>query len=633
MMEDVLTHYLKCKQQNPHTLSGCFLMPTKMVKSVQPWLRTMRLLHTWPKGTVLFKGPDPSGGTTRSTLPPCPFSVSVYWDPVVPRQAPTTSVNRPACASSSRAQHEDAQPALDMLFKGTVSGATAQVAIEGDGASVMVDSGATGPFMTPSYAARNGISVKPVTDTLTLADGSTVPIQGSCTAKLTIGPFTSKVKFLVTPLASDFDVILGNSWLRHHQAVIDYKSGSLTVRKGSRRFTITQQNAGLPKRSTPAPPTAAEKVNRSMAMQHKLLSAKQAKRSIRSGERHYLVMIQKLESCKTAEEFSMNFLGTMSDHSPNPELEALLREYSDRFPENLPPLDNTGDTRPLINGHTIPLVDGGQKPPVRPIYRLSPLEFEELKKQIAELLALGFIEPSSSPYGAPVLFEQKKDGSLRMCVDYRALNKLTIKNKYPLPRIDDLLDRFNGCTHFSSVDLRSGYYQLRITPEDAPKTAFRTPVGHYQFKVLCFGLTNAPASFQAAMNNIFSKYLHDFVVVYLDDILIFSKSKEDHIKHIRLVLDVLRKHNLYANHKKCDFFKRELEFLGHIISGDGIKVDPRKTASVNTWPKPTTLTELRGFLGLANYFRRFIQGYSSIVAPLTDLTKKEQRCARLEPCM
>lgn len=509
-----------------------------------------------------------------------------------------------------------------MLFVGTVSGGKAAVAITDT--QVLVDSGASAPFISPSFAARLGLRIrKQASDTVTLADGSRVAIQGTCVAKLTLGPFSSKLKCLVAPLSSQFDVILGNSWLQHHKAMLNYKDSSLTLFKGSRKFRVDQSNAGANLPMAPdGPPSARDKVQRSLNVQQHMLSAIQAGKAIRQGDRHVLVLVQK-SGIMDDSEVDINFLGSLGE-SGIPELDALLHEYRDRFPEQLPKLDDSasGFTRPLYQGHTIPLQEG-HKPPVRPIYRLSPMEFQELKKQVKELLALGFIEPSTSPYGAPVLFVLKKDGSLRMCIDYRALNKITVKNKYPLPRIDDLLDKLSGCSHFSSIDLRSGYYQLRISPEDIPKTAFRTPIGHYQFKVLCFGLTNAPAAFQAAMNNVLREYLHDFVVVYLDDILIFSKSAEEHLEHIRLVLDKLRHHNLYANAKKCDFFKSELEFLGHIICRDGVKVDPKKTDTVRRWPQPTTIKELRGFLGLANYFRRFIQGYSSIVAPLTNLTRKD----------
>jgi hypothetical protein len=270
--------------------------------------------------------------------------------------------------------------------------------------------------------------------------------------------------------------------------------------------------------------------------------------------------------------------------------------------------------------HPIPL-ESDAKPSYRPMYRLSPEEKEECEKQVKELLEKGLIQPSSSPWGAPVLFVPKPNGKLRMCCDFRMLNKQTIKNKFPLPRIDDLLDVLHGKKVFSSLDLQSGYWQIALKPEDMRKTAFNTHFGHFEYKVMCFGLANAPASFQSLMNDIFKDYLGKFVVVYLDDILIFSDTPEQHMHHLQLVLQRLREHKLYAQLPKCDFGLSELKFLGHIIGADGVKPDPDKVKVVQQWPEPTNAAELRSFLGLAQYFRRFIQGYASIVHCLYDLMK------------
>ena len=297
----------------------------------------------------------------------------------------------------------------------------------------------------------------------------------------------------------------------------------------------------------------------------------------------------------------------------------ILEQYADVFPEEVP---NLPPRRPGVT-HTIPLVDPQGKPPSRPLYRLSPAEMVESERQVRLLLHKKFIAPSTSPFGAPILFVQKKDGSLRMVIDYRALNRLTVKNKYPMPRIDDALDQLKGSTTFSSLDLTSGYHQIRITPEDIPKTAFRTPMGLYEWRVLPFGLTNAPATFQAAMNNIFRPFLHKFVLVYLDDILIYSKTPDEHRQHLEQVLRLLREHNLYANLKKCSFGQSELLYLGHIVSSAGITVDPRKVAAIKDWAVPSTLTHLRSFLGMATYFRRFIRDFSQLAAPLHALTRKE----------
>lgn len=347
------------------------------------------------------------------------------------------------------------------------------------------------------------------------------------------------------------------------------------------------------------------------------LSPQQAARQIRAGASSWLLLVQPEE---------LDTLGLMaagaSDETPEDTpglvkreaIEKIKAEYQDVFA----PITECPPKRADID-HTIKLVDGATPTFKRP-YRMTREEELEVMKQIDDALKKGLIEPSVSPFGAPVLFVQKKDGSLRMCVDYRALNKITVRDRYPLPRIDDLLDKLHGCTVFSSLDLQSGYHQIRISDEDVPKTAMITPFGQFQFKVLCFGLTNAPATFQRVMNRIFKDYIGKFVLVYLDDILVMSRTPEEHEKHLRIVLEVLRQEGLRAKLSKCEFNKPELHFLGHVIGKDGIAVDPAKIAVIEKWPVPKSLKELQAFLGLANYFRKFVEHFSTVVAPLTALT-------------
>jgi hypothetical protein len=234
--------------------------------------------------------------------------------------------------------------------------------------------------------------------------------------------------------------------------------------------------------------------------------------------------------------------------------------------------------------------------------------------------------------GAPVLFVKKKDGTFRMCIDYRELNKITIKNKYPLPRIDDLFDQLQGAQIFSKIDLRSGYHQLKIRREDISKMAFRTRYGHYEYVVMPFGLANAPAAFMDLMNRVFHDFLDQFVVVFIDDILIYSKSLEEHEDHLRRVLQRLRDKRLYAKFSKCEFWLDKVIFLGHVVSRDGISVDPRKVEAVVNWERPTNVHEIRSFLGLAGYYRRFVEGFSKLSGPLTALTRKNARFLWTDEC-
>ncbi|CAI7757487.1 unnamed protein product [Closterium sp. NIES-54] len=253
---------------------------------------------------------------------------------------------------------------------------------------------------------------------------------------------------------------------------------------------------------------------------------------------------------------------------------------------------------------------------------MSTAELLELRRQLDELLEKGFIHPSTSPYAAPVLFTRKKEGDLRLCIDYRALNAITIKNKYPLPRVEELFDMLGEATVFSKLDLRSDYHQIRLAEDDISKTAFRTRYGDFEFRFLPFGLTNAPATFMGLMNDIFRPFLDRFVIVFLDDILIFSKSLEEHAQHLRIVLDTLRQHRLFAKLSKCTFARSSIGFLGHVISTKGIAMDPAKVQCLADWPAPRTIAELQSFIGLAKYYRKFIFNFSHICAPLTDLFRQ-----------
>ncbi|GJW01244.1 putative reverse transcriptase domain-containing protein [Tanacetum coccineum] len=229
-----------------------------------------------------------------------------------------------------------------------------------------------------------------------------------------------------------------------------------------------------------------------------------------------------------------------------------------------------------------------------------------------ELSDKGFIRPSSTSWGAPILFFKKKDGSFRMCIDYRELNKLTVKNRYPLPRIDDLFDQLQGSSIYSKIYLRSGYHQLRVREEDIPKTAFRTRYGHYEFQVMPFGLSNAPAVFMDLMNHVCKPYLDKFVIVFIDDILIYSRNEKEHEEHLKTILELLKKEELYAKFSKCEFWINTVTFLGHVIDSSRIHVDPAKIEAVKNWASPTTPSEICQFLGLAGYYMRFIKGFYKI---------------------
>jgi len=338
-----------------------------------------------------------------------------------------------------------------------------------------------------------------------------------------------------------------------------------------------------------------------------MVSKKRLKKELRREQidELYLAMVQEVPGQEVPEK----------EKVPN----WILEEYGTVLREALPP-----EMPPMRTVDHQILLKPDMPPPFKGIFRLSQFELHELKKQLDQLLRDGKIKPSTSPYGAPVLFIKKKDDTLRMCIDYRALNSQTIMNRYALPRIDELFDRLHGAKVFSKLDLTSGYYQIAIDPEDRHKTAFRTRYRHYEFNVMPFGLTNTSATFQTLMNNIFRDLLNVCVVVYLDDILVYSKNEEEHEQQLRQVLQRLKDHQLYVKLSKCSFFASSIEYLGHIVDKDGLRPNPQLVQALEEFPCPRTLKELQSFLGLANYYQKFIQNFSHIALPLTDATRNSK---------
>ncbi|GKV50168.1 hypothetical protein SLEP1_g56881 [Rubroshorea leprosula] len=301
------------------------------------------------------------------------------------------------------------------------------------------------------------------------------------------------------------------------------------------------------------------------------------------------------------------------------EIQSLLEEFSDVVPDEIPPrLPPMRDIQ-----HAIDFIPGSVIPN-KPAYRMNPQEYAELQRQVKELMEKRLVKESVSPCAVPMLLVPKKDGTWKMCVDSQAVNKITIKYRFPIPRLDDMLDQLHGATVFSKIDLRNGYHQIRMHPSDEWKTAFKTRDGLYEWTVMPFGLSNAPNTFMRLMNQVFRPFIGKFVVVYFDDILVYSKNEQEHLDHLRQVFEVLREQKLYANLKKCSFLTTSVTFPGYIITAQGIKMDPSKIDAIVSWPTPTSMHDVRSFHGLASFYQRFIKNFSSIVAPITDSLKGDK---------
>ena len=444
---------------------------------------------------------------------------------------------------------------------------------------ILIDSGASTDFVSEEWLKehRFNTATKLSMDSITLADGRKIPSGGLLPkARLQMGRYRTARTFHAAKL-DGFDAVLGKGWLADAQESndlhIDWKLNTLTMKANGRRFTLFRalgKTAVVDKRAA-----------------HLLLNTAGLRKAARDKDEMYLVRFQDGEGGRDPKDHKET-----DERTPLFDVTPIMNDYKDVVCDDLPP----GLPPQRQIDHRIDL-EPNQAPPYRPPYRTPEAYREELRKQINELLDKGFIRPSASPFGAPVLFVKKKDGSLRMCVDYRMLNKISIKNRYPMPRVDDLLDRLRGAKFLSKVDAHSGFNQIRIAPEHIERTAFTTAYGLFEYTVLPFGLCNAPATFQRLMNEVLREEIDDgLVCVYMDDVLIYSETEEDHKTHLRRVLGKLRQHRLYLKKKKCEFAVEETEFLGHLVGRNGIRPDPKKTQAVANWPVPKTATELRSFL-------------------------------------
>lgn len=461
---------------------------------------------------------------------------------------------------------------------------------------ILIDSGSTHNFMDRLVAEKLGCELKPAGLTrVKVADGSKIGVSAKIKEFQWDFQSTSfSADFMVIPLGG-CDMVLGVQWLQQWGPITwDFQRLTMQFSMGQRRVLLHGIKEGSVRELKAVKLNKLKEENVQIAMI-----------SVHQEEDETPIHLAAIDIEKGEEKVV------------NPAISELLNEFQDVFaePTTLPPFREN-------HNHKIPLLEGSNPVNQRP-YRYALYQKNEIDKMVQELLMAGTIQTSSSSYASPVVLVKKKDGTWRLCVDYRALNSLTVKDRFPIPLIEDLMDELGGSKVYSKIDLRAGYHQVRMNTEDIHKTAFKTHSGHYEYIVMPFGLTNAPATFQGLMNAVFQTLLRKCVLIFFDDILVYSSSIEDHIGHLRSVFEIMRSNSLFAKMSKCAFATERVEYLGHYIQEAGVSTDPTKVQAVKEWIIPKNLKHLRGFLGLAGYYRRFVRNFGPIARPLTALTKRD----------
>jgi Reverse transcriptase (RNA-dependent DNA polymerase)/RNase H-like domain found in reverse transcriptase/Integrase zinc binding domain/Integrase core domain/Chromo (CHRromatin Organisation MOdifier) domain len=607
-MPHAIVDLAEIMQLTDHKMSACIVAPQGLTGLVKQHHPTSRVIHKYDKHSVItthenISSTKPSDPTalhleTISRIPSAPIHhpVSVHYIPARKAQVCSIYPAEPDIlpehfVRDSAQQAERSKEKFFFGFSGKINGTICEV---------LADSGCG--MMDARFA---GVIDKKLVDRLRLPiataygatcggfNGSDTTVYGSVTCPLKIGKCTTiPLTFMVVDMENE--VILGQEAMLRLKCILDFPNKTMTITDAQgQRHTVS--NNGTPQQNLPKTKCLR-------------ISYKKARKIATSSAFICFLRVRK----KEGEE----------DPAEDPRITALVEKYESVFDK---PPDGEAHWRPGDPGFRIRTLPGSV-PPARKPHRAFGANRKVVQDELDKLIKAGKIKPSNSPYGAPVLFVPKPDGTLRFCIDYRELNKQTIKDRHPLPHITDMLDAMEGATTFSTIDLTVGFYQVPVAPEDREKTAFVTHCGQFEYVVMPMGLCNAPSEFQRRMQKLLQPFLGKFAVVYIDDVLVFSKNMDEHLDHLEQIFKVMQDNQYYLKRTKCEFGLRSIAFLGHIISEDGVEPNPRKLEILKDWPVPTEnngKAELQSFLGLANFFRKFAFRYTDTVRPLQQLVPKD----------
>ena len=552
-------------------------------------------------------------------------------------------------ARSLSSNDPDPENSSSTLEGGTLSAVT-KVKVAGREVDALLDTGASVNLINLNtlYELDRFPKLEKYDGRLETADGRQMAVVGRARVRILVGAIDKEVNFLVMHDVNP-TIILGLAFINHHKSNLDFNTKQFWTGPGEGSivgFRVEQIRRIRGLRAT-EPEEPAEVSHADISNEGDLRQEPKVSVGLEGSPNQQLDVTETQESDSvrvvqeprsevtsatsfpTLEQDVEKILALSAENVTGPErevLKALVTEYRDVFALNDDELGCTDVTEHHI--------ETGDSDPIKiPPHRISPAKLPIVQQEVEDMLKRGVIQHSNIPYSAPIVLAKKKDGSWRFCVDYRRLNEITVKDAFPIPKIEQTFDALNGAKLFSTLDLASGYWQVPVATEDRHKTAFVTPDGGlYEYVRMPFGLTNAPGTFQRLMNNLFAQYIYKGVLIFLDDVLLYSGDIEQHTQNLKITFETLRKANLRLKPKKCKFFQKQVDYLGHTIQADGTSPDPAKVEAVKVWPVPKNVTDVRSFVGFCSYYRRFIRNFAEIARPLHAVTKKNARFEWNEDC-